>query len=127
MTMDPGFAGVPAPMPPTWGPDAAPAPEAPAPIACSLDAPALGSRADEWRSLVAWSVTSVKIDGRAVRLVLRDSDADLTAAVALAQREKECCPFFDVSVTIEAAVRTLVLAVPEGAEDMLASFVDLLA
>jgi hypothetical protein len=127
MTMDPGFAPVPDPMPPAWGPDAAPAPEAPTPIACSLDASAFGSRAEEWRSLVAWSVTSVKIDGRAVRLVLRDSDADLTAAVALAQREKECCPFFDVSVTIEAAVRTLVLAVPEGAEDMLASFVDLLA
>jgi hypothetical protein len=137
MTKDPGFAPVPAPMAPAWGPEAAPTPAAPAPIAptpaaptaiaCSLDAWALGSRAEEWRSLVAWSVTSVEVDGRAVRLVLRDSEADLTAAVALAQREKECCPFFDVSVTIEADVRTLVLAVPEGAEDMLAAFVDLLA
>lgn len=122
MTMDPGFAPVPAPMPPAWRPEAAPTP-----IACSLDASALGPRAEEWRSLVAWSVTSVEVDGRAVRLVLRDSEADLTAAAALAQREKECCPFFDVSVTIEADVRTLVLAVPEGAEDMLAAFVDLLA
>jgi hypothetical protein len=69
----------------------------------------------------------VEVEGRAVRLVLRDSDADLTAAVALAQREKKCCPFFEVSVTIQADVRTLVLAVPEGAEDMLAAFVDLLA
>jgi hypothetical protein len=75
---------------------------------------------------MAWSVSSAEVDGRAVRLVLRDADADLTAAVALAQREKECCPFFDVSVTIEADMRTLVLAVPEGAEDMLAAFVDLL-
>jgi hypothetical protein len=125
MTMDPGFAPVPAQMSPTWGPEPAPT-QAPTPIACSLDASALGSRAEEWRSLRAWSVTSVTVDGRAVRLVLRDSDADLTAAVALAQREKECCPFFDVSVTIEADVRTLVLAVPEGAEDMLAAFVDLL-
>jgi hypothetical protein len=122
MTMDPGFAPVPAPMAPAWGPDAAPTP-----IACSLDASSFESRAEEWRSLVAWSVTSVEVDGRAVRLALRDSEADLTAAVALAQREKECCPFFDVSVTIEADVRTLVLAVPEGAEDMLAAFVDLLA
>jgi hypothetical protein len=126
MTMDPGFSPVPAPMPPTWGPDGAPAPDAPTPIACSLDASALGSRAQEWRSLMAWSVSSAEVDGRAVRLVLRDADADLTAAVALAQREKECCPSFDVSVTIEADMRTLVLAVPEGAEDMLAAFVDLL-
>jgi hypothetical protein len=125
MTMDPGFAPVPAQMSPTWGPEPAPT-KASTPIACSLDASALGSRAEEWRSLRAWSVTSVAVEERAVRLVLRDSDADLTAAVALAQREKECCPFFDVSVTIEADVRTLVLAVPEGAEDMLAAFVDLL-
>jgi hypothetical protein len=126
MTMDPGFAPVPTPTPPAWSADAEPTPSVPAPIACSLDASALGSRAEEWRSLRAWSVTSVAVDARAVRLVLRDSDADLTAAVALAQREKECCPFFDVSVTIEADERTLVLAVPEGAEDMLAAFVELL-
>jgi hypothetical protein len=126
MTMDPGFAPVPAPMPPVWSPDTAPTEADATPIACSLDASALGSRAQEWRALRAWSVSSVEVEGRAVRLVLRDSDADLMAAVALAQREKECCPFFDVSVTIEADGRTLVLAVPEGAEEMLAAFVDLL-
>jgi hypothetical protein len=97
------------------------------PIACSLDAAGLGERADEWRALVASAVTSVEADGRAVRLQLRDSDAALTTAVALAQREKECCPFFDVSVLLEADTRTLVLAVPPGAEDVLASFLDLIA
>jgi hypothetical protein len=121
MTMDPGFPPVEAPTPPAWSQEAAPTP-----IACSLDASSLGSRAEEWRALVAWSVSSAEVDGRAVRLVLRDTDADLTAAVALAQREKECCPFFNVSITIEADRRTLVLAVPEGAEDMLAAFVDLI-
>ena len=128
MTMEPGFTPVPAPVPPAWSPEAAPDEVDPTPIACSLDASALGSRAQEWRALMAWSVSSVEVadEGRAVRLVLRDSDADLTAAVALAQREKECCPFFDVSVVIEADQRTLVLAVPEGAEDMMAAFVDLL-
>ena len=36
----------------------------------------LAARADEWRALVASSVTSVEADGRAaVRLVLRDTDA----------------------------------------------------
>ena len=97
-----------------------------APIACSLDAAALGERAGEWRALVASSVTSVQSDGTAVRLELRDAAAALTAAVGLAQREKQCCPFFDVSVRVEADRRTLVLAVPEGAEDVLAAFVALL-
>jgi hypothetical protein len=97
------------------------------PIACSLDAASLGERADEWRALVASSVTSVEVDERVVRLELRDSNAALTTAVALAQREKECCPFFDVSLALEADRRTLLLAVPEGAQDVLAAFVDLIA
>ncbi len=69
----------------------------------------------------------MEVDDRVVRLVLRDSDAALTTAVALAQREKECCPFFDVSLTLEADRRTLLLAVPEGAQDVLAAFVDLIS
>jgi anti-sigma-K factor RskA len=96
------------------------------PIACSLDAGALGERAGEWRALVASSVTAVVAGDTAVRLVLRDSESALSAAVALAQREKECCPFFDVSLALEADRRTLVLAVPDGAEEVLAAFVDLL-
>ncbi len=101
------------------------APE-PEPIACSLDATSLGERADEWRALVASSVTAVEAGARAVGLVLAPSDAALTAAAGLAQREKQCCPFFDVSIVLEADRRTLVLSVPSGAEDALATFVALL-
>jgi hypothetical protein len=93
------------------------------PIACSLDAASFQERAEEWRALV---FTSVEIDGTAVRLVLGRSDTDLTTAVALAQREKECCPFFEVSVELQADLRTLVLAVPDGAEEVLDAFVALL-
>jgi hypothetical protein len=103
----------------TTGPDAVP-------IACSLEAGALGERAGEWRALVASSVTAVEADETAVRLVLRDSEPALAAAVALAQREKECCPFFEVSLALEADRRTLVLAVPDGAEEVLAAFVGML-
>jgi hypothetical protein len=112
------------PEPPSES-QAQPAPE-PVPLACSLDAAAVGERADEWRALVAWSVASVEVSARALRLVLRDSDADLTAAVGLAQREKECCPFFDVTLALDADRRTLVLSVPDGAEDVLAAFAALL-
>ncbi len=99
----------------------------PVPIACSLDASSLGERADEWRALVDSSVTSVEAGETEVRLVLRESDAALTKAVALAQREKECCAFFDVSLALQADRRTLVLAVPDGARDMLAAFVAMLS
>ena len=93
------------------------------PIACSLDAASFQERAEEWRALV---VASVEIVGTELRLVLGPSDTDLTTAVALAQREKECCPFFKVSVELEADRRTLVLAVPDGAEEVLDAFVALL-
>ncbi|MFZ0251361.1 MAG: hypothetical protein WAL61_15560 [Acidimicrobiales bacterium] len=96
------------------------------PIACSLDAAALGERADEWRALVASSVSAVETGDTAVRLVLHDSDVALTAAVDLAQREKRCCAFFDVTLALEADRRTLVLAVPDGAQEVLAAFVHLL-
>jgi hypothetical protein len=101
------------------------------PIACSLDAASFRERAEEWRALVRGpSVSSFSVSAQpgdtAVRLVLGGSDEALTTAVALAQREKQCCPFFDISVTLEADRRTLVLAVPDGAEDVLAGFVALL-
>jgi hypothetical protein len=96
------------------------------PIACSLDAASFRERAREWRAFVASSVVSVDSDETDVRLELRRSDAALTAAVDLAQREKRCCAFFDVSIVLEAERRTLVLSVPDGAEEVLASFVLLL-
>jgi anti-sigma-K factor RskA len=96
------------------------------PIACSLHPASLDERAEEWRALVASSVVSVQARDTAVRLELRQSEAALTAAADLAQREKRCCPFFEVSIVLEADRRTLVLAVPDGAEEVLASFVVLL-
>jgi MerR family transcriptional regulator, copper efflux regulator len=97
-----------------------------APIACTLDAGALDERVEEWRSLVASSVVAVESDASCVRLLLRDSDAALLAAVSLGAREKACCAFFDVAVEIQPESRVLRLSVPEGAEEALASFAELL-
>jgi hypothetical protein len=79
------------------------------------------------RALVAASVTAVEAGDTMVRLRLRDSDTALTTAAALAQREKACCAFFEVSIALEADRRTLVLVVPDGAEEALAAFVALLS
>jgi hypothetical protein len=96
------------------------------PIACSLDAGALTERVEEWRALVATSVRTLTSDATTVRLLLDGSDAALLQAAALGQREKACCPFFAVSLELAADTRTLSLRVPEGAEEVLATFVAML-
>jgi anti-sigma-K factor RskA len=101
-------------------------PGAAMPIACTLDAGSLADRVDEWRALVATSVVAVDAEPKAVHLVLAPSEAALVAAVELAQREKRCCPFFDVALDIGAQQRTLSLRVPDGAEEAMATFVAML-
>ncbi len=96
------------------------------PIACSLNAGALNERVGEWRALVASSVVTLTSDPTTVRLVLDGSDGALLEAAALGQREKACCPFFDVSIDLAAGARTLSLRVPQGAEEVLATFVAML-
>jgi hypothetical protein len=100
--------------------------DASTPIACSLDSGSLADRVEEWRAMVATSVVRVEAEPAAVHLVLEPSDDALVAAAALAQREKQCCPFFDVAIDIGAQERTLSLRVPEGAEEAMATFVAML-
>ena len=96
------------------------------PIACTLDAGALGERVDEWRALVASSVVALEADATSVRLVLDQSDAALAAAASLGQREKQCCTFFEVGIELGPEVRALYLRVPPEAEVAMADFVALL-
>jgi hypothetical protein len=96
------------------------------PIACSLDAGEFSDRIGQWQALVASSVRTLEADATTVRLELDGSDDALLAAVALGRLEKACCPFFDVSIDLAADACTLTLAVPDGAEDVLASFVAVL-
>ncbi len=98
----------------------------PGPIACSLDAGSLVERVDEWRALVASSVVDVESGPTWVHLALHDSESALAAAASLGQREKQCCGFFDVAIDIGADRRVLSLRVPEGAEEVMATFVALL-
>lgn len=96
------------------------------PIACTLHAGALDERVEEWRALVATSVVAVESDATSVRLLLTDSEAALLAAVSLGAREKACCPFFDVAIEIQPGSRVLRLSVPDGAQEVLASFAEML-
>jgi hypothetical protein len=96
------------------------------PIACSLDGASWAERVEEWRALVATFVVTVAAESAAVHLVLEPSAAALVTAVDLAQREKQCCPFFSVAIDIGAQQRTLTLRVPPGAEEAMATFVAML-
>jgi len=96
------------------------------PVACALDADGLTTRVDEWRALMASSVTALDVAPASVRLTLADDEAALVAAASLGQREKQCCPFFDVSVELGPRQRALVLSVPAGAEEALAGFAEML-
>jgi hypothetical protein len=93
-------------------------------IACSLDAEGVAGRQAEWRDFVGSpGVTGVESQPTEVRFVLDGTDAAVAAAASLGQREKQCCPFFDVAVELDGQRRTLRLAVPRGAEEALAAFV----
>lgn len=98
----------------------------PIPIACTLDAGSLAERAGEWRSFVSSCVVEIEAGATTVRMVLADSPTALATAASLGQREKHCCDFFDVSIELEAERRSLVLRVPGGAEEAMATFVALL-
>ena len=86
----------------------------PVPIACSSTPTGLADRVEEWRALVAASVVSVATEPDRRAPGAGGSEPALVSAASLAQREKECCPFFDVHIDIEADRRTLVLSRARG-------------
>jgi hypothetical protein len=96
------------------------------PVACALDGPSLAGRLEEWRALVASSTVSLDADATSVRLVLDGSDVVLAAAASLGQREKQCCPFFEVGIELGPDARTLYLRVPPEAAGAMAAFVEML-
>ncbi len=98
-------------------------------IACTLGAEAWVERIEEWRQFVRTSVVEREVSARSVRLVLGPAagDEDVSAAVSLARREKECCTFFDFRLDLNATAGvTLVIGVPAEAEPVLASFAAML-
>jgi hypothetical protein len=97
------------------------------PIACSLTPAGARSQLDEWRALLAAAVTGTERPGPAVlSLRLRDDPGQLAAVVALAQREKACCPFFGFALEIGADSVALQVSVPPDAVSILDGFAQLI-
>jgi hypothetical protein len=96
------------------------------PIACTLNASDVPARLDEWRAFARQWVLEGETRTAAARFRLAPGDEALAAAASLAQREKECCAFFDFAISIDAHDRWLSVTVPSGAEQTLADFAAML-
>jgi hypothetical protein len=96
------------------------------PIACSLTAAAADDRIDEWRRFLAAAVDATDRIGPQQLWMHLTSTTDLAAVVDLAQREKDCCDFFEFSIAIEADALWLSVRVPAEASLVLDDFARLL-
>ena len=93
------------------------------PIACSLGAADAAERGGEWRRQLATAVESIARQPGSARLLLRQDDSALLAAVDLAEREMKCCGFFSFSVALAGSRRWLVVECPDAAEPILSALV----
>lgn len=97
------------------------------PIACTLTADGAVDRIEEWRAFLATSTGTVeRSNAQQLRIRLIASAGVLDRAVDLAQREKECCAFFDFAVAREAEAFWLRVRVPPEASGTLDDFASLL-
>ena len=96
------------------------------PIACTLTANQLPDRVEEWRSFLGAQVTAVEREAGAARLRLAEGDDVLAAAADLAQREKQCCAFFEFAIALDGEYRWLTVSVPDDAAPVLDELLTLL-
>jgi hypothetical protein len=90
------------------------------PIACSLDANAMGDRLQEWQTLLARSSAREPTDS-GYRLTFA-RDASLASALAdLATREIECCPFFVFAIRMTNDGLQFDVEAPEDARELVAT------
>lgn len=87
-------------------------------IACTLDPSLVRERIDEWRGVVAAAAEREEVDG-GVRLRFARGDGEHAGRVAaLAQAERDCCPFFRFVVSVANEGTTLDVTAPEAARPL---------
>jgi MerR family transcriptional regulator, copper efflux regulator len=97
--------------------------EAPEPIACTLDAAAMGGRLDEWAALLASKADLLAgVTGRAaidggVRLEFGPG-TDVGELARLAAAEQGCCRFFSFALVIDGRGLALEVSAPDEAADV---------
>ena len=98
------------------------------PIACSLTPEDAGTRVEEWRRILSAAVIeTVRPSPDRVEFHLVDDLSQMADLIGLAQREKQCCPFLEFNLSIDAEAVMLVVTAPEEASSILDGFTGLAA
>jgi hypothetical protein len=96
------------------------------PIACTLGPEAVEPRIEQWRAVLARSVTHAeRVAPDHLACELHGDLADLRALALLAQEEKACCGFFTFSFEVEVDAVTMMVGVPDDATAILDQFATL--
>jgi len=96
-------------------------------IACSLSAAQLSERGDELGELAGRALAGREREDGRVRLRFRAEPGVAEQVEDLARRERECCPFLDLSVEREDGLVTLSIAGGPDTAPMLDGFYELAA
>ena len=88
-------------------------------VACSLSDTERRERLEDWRRLRDRSLIQPIRGG--VRLVFQP-DHSMFAVADLAQREAECCPFYDFTLSVIGEERTLDITAGPGREAAVEAF-----
>ena len=96
------------------------------PIACTLTADAMVDRLAEWRGVFSGMVEKVERHDNQATLTLSRGREALLTVIDLAEREKACCSFFELSIQLEGFDARLHVEVPVEADQILTDLLSLL-
>ncbi len=94
------------------------------PIACSLNATELAERLAEMADVGRAALRDIRMTGAHARLSFAAGKGVRDRVAAIAAAESQCCAFLDMTVSDAPDTVVLSIAVPEGAEVVLAELVD---
>lgn len=95
------------------------------PLACSLTASEQSERADEIRELARGALVSRRRDEGRVVLSFRADPGVADEVEDLARRERECCPFLELSVERGGGLVALSIGAAPDAQPVLDAFYEL--
>lgn len=95
-------------------------------ISCAPEGGEASARVDELRDLGARALVAWDAEPLRARFRFRTEDGCAEAVEAFARTEKQCCPFFEFTLTRTAGELTVEINAPEEGARLLAKLVDAL-
>ena len=88
------------------------------PIACTLEAGAMGDRIADWDRVLAAAQQRVALPSGGVRVEL-DGTVDVADLTRLVVAEQACCAFFRFAITVDERGVALEVDAPTDAQDLI--------